>query len=60
MRSMITPRIKPLAFGLRWPSVGLFVHWYNLEHRHSGIRYVPPRQNTCHFHRTRLFLTFCS
>lgn len=23
-----------------------FVHWYNLEHRHSGIRYVSPAQ--CH------------
>lgn len=21
-----------------------FVHWYNLEHRHSGIRYVSPAQ----------------
>jgi putative transposase len=21
-----------------------FVHWYNLEHRHSGIRYVTPQQ----------------
>jgi putative transposase len=21
-----------------------FVHWYNLEHRHSGIRYVSPHQ----------------
>lgn len=21
-----------------------FVHWYNFEHRHSGIRYVPPAQ----------------
>nr|KAJ8746232.1 transposase [Delftia sp. PS-11] len=21
-----------------------FVHWYNLEHRHSGIRYVTPAQ----------------
>jgi putative transposase len=20
------------------------VHWYNLEHRHSGIRYVSPAQ----------------
>lgn len=23
---------------------GRFVHWYNLEHRHSGIRYVTPAQ----------------
>jgi hypothetical protein len=21
-----------------------FVHWYNVEHRHSGIRYVTPAQ----------------
>ena len=21
-----------------------FVHWYNLEHKHSGIRYVSPQQ----------------
>ena len=21
-----------------------FVHWYNFEHRHSGIRYVTPAQ----------------
>ncbi|MGB5009357.1 MAG: IS3 family transposase, partial [Candidatus Dechloromonas phosphoritropha] len=21
-----------------------FVHWYNVEHRHSGIRYVSPAQ----------------
>ena len=21
-----------------------FVHWYNVEHRHSGIRYVSPQQ----------------
>ncbi len=24
-----------------------FVHWYNLEHRHSGIRYVTPQQRHC-------------
>jgi putative transposase len=24
--------------------VSRFVHWYNLEHRHSGIRYVSPAQ----------------
>jgi len=24
--------------------VGGFVHWYNLEHRHSGIRFVTPHQ----------------
>ena len=23
---------------------GDFVHWYNVEHRHSGIRYVSPAQ----------------
>ena len=23
---------------------GRFVHWYNHEHRHSGIRYVTPAQ----------------
>jgi putative transposase len=23
---------------------GRFVHWYNVEHRHSGIRYVSPAQ----------------
>lgn len=22
-----------------------FVHWYNLEHKHSGIRYVSPQQH---------------
>jgi len=22
----------------------LFVHWYNLEHKHGGIRYVSPQQ----------------
>jgi putative transposase len=21
-----------------------FVHWYNVDHRHSGIRYVSPQQ----------------
>ncbi|MHC2996113.1 integrase, partial [Tepidiphilus sp. HLB4] len=21
-----------------------FVHWYNVEHRHSGLRYVTPAQ----------------
>jgi len=21
-----------------------FVHWYNFDHRHSGIRYVSPAQ----------------
>ena len=24
-----------------------FVRWYNLEHRHSGIRYVTPEQRHC-------------
>src|SRR4051794_7672054 len=24
-----------------------FVHWYNHEHRHSGIRYVTPAQRHC-------------
>ncbi len=24
-----------------------FVHWYNVEHRHSGIRYVSPAQRHC-------------
>lgn len=24
-----------------------FVHWYNHEHRHSGIRYVTPHQRHC-------------
>jgi hypothetical protein len=28
-----------------------FVHWYNVEHRHSGIRYVTPQQR--HAGRTR-------
>lgn len=25
-------------------SAANFVHWYNFEHRHSGIRYVTPAQ----------------
>ena len=24
-----------------------FVHWYNVEHKHSGIRYVSPQQRHC-------------
>ena len=24
--------------------MGIFVHWYNEEHRHSSIRYVTPGQ----------------
>ena len=26
------------------PEFPAFVHWYNLEHKHSGIRYVSPQQ----------------
>jgi putative transposase len=32
-----------------------FVHWYNVEHRHSGIRYVSPAQR--HDGRDRAILT---
>jgi putative transposase len=28
----------------RPPGASSFVHWYNFEHRHSGIRYVSPAQ----------------
>lgn len=31
-----------LAAARRWAAG--FVHWYNVEHRHSGIRYVSPAQ----------------
>jgi putative transposase len=31
-----------LSAAREWAS--RFVHWYNLEHRHSGIRYVSPAQ----------------
>jgi len=31
-----------LAAARQWAAD--FVHWYNLEHRHSGIRYVTPAQ----------------
>jgi putative transposase len=30
--------------GCRPATAGRFVHWYNHEHRHSGIRYVTPAQ----------------
>jgi len=30
------------ATARRWAAT--FVHWYNVEHRHSGIRYVSPQQ----------------
>jgi hypothetical protein len=29
----------------QWGAV--FVHWYNLEHKHSGIRYLSPQQRHC-------------
>jgi putative transposase len=31
-----------------------FVHWYNVEYRHSGIRYVSPAQRHCEQDRTIL------
>ena len=31
-----------LAAARQWASE--FVHWYNMEHRHSGIQYVTPAQ----------------
>ena len=33
---------EDLAAARAWASH--FVHWYNVEHRHSGIRYVSPAQ----------------
>ncbi len=33
---------EDLAAARAWGSH--FVHWYNVEHRHSGIRYVSPAQ----------------
>ena len=33
---------ETLLVARQW--VGQFVHWYNLEHKHSGIRYVSPQQ----------------
>ena len=31
-----------------------FVHWYNVEHRHSGVRYVTPAQRHAGEDRDRL------
>ena len=27
--------------------VGKFVDWYNTEHKHSGIKYVTPKERHC-------------
>ena len=37
-----TNRFADLSDARAWAA--RFVHWYNLEHRHSGIRYVTPAQ----------------
>ena len=41
-----------LAVARQW--AGRFVHWYNNEHRHSGIRYVTPAQRHAGHDRTLL------
>ena len=41
-----------LASARQWAN--RFVHWYNHEHRHSGIRYVTPAQRHAGHDRTLL------
>lgn len=37
-----TKGFSDLEYARQWASS--FVHWYNHDHRHSGIRYVSPAQ----------------
>jgi putative transposase len=41
------PRIpfNNISIAQQWP--GRFVGWYNLEHRHSAIRYLTPDERHC-------------
>ncbi len=37
-------RLEAVIVTAALDEAGSFVHWYNVEHRHSGIRYVSPAQ----------------
>ena len=41
-RSSPSKGFETLEAARQWGAA--FVHWYNVEHKHSGIRYVSPQQ----------------